>query len=161
MHRKLEKRFITMESSLNEMIVFLDGLSEDQLHHKVEGKWSPAQVFQHLHDSEKGTIAYLSKKLQAPISEVPMGGLNSLIRSKLLTKALRSRSNQFRAPKVLSEIRDKPDYTALKESYLEVRKEMKQLLSGIDEKQFGRAYFRHPRAGRLTISQTLGFLEDH
>jgi len=150
-----------MDASLAEMIKVLDNLQADELHHNPSDKWSPAQVFQHLHDSEKGTAAYLRKKLQSAPSEVPSGGVGSLIRSMLLKRALRSRKNHFRAPKILSEVSEKPAYDELRQSYLETRTEIRDILSGVDSKQAGKAYFKHPRAGRLTIGQTLDFLEDH
>ncbi|MCZ4407598.1 DinB family protein [Cryomorphaceae bacterium 1068] len=158
---KFEKKLNSMDESLAEMIAFLDQLDSDQLHHKSNGKWSGAQVFQHLHDSEKGTTGYLQKKLQAPPGEVPSGGIAAAIRSMLLRRALRSRKNQFTAPKVLGEIPETPNYLELKQSYLDIRKEMREILSDIDSKGSSKEYFNHPRAGRLTIGQTLGFLKDH
>ncbi|HKK39454.1 MAG TPA: DinB family protein [Cryomorphaceae bacterium] len=158
---QLENKLNGLDQSLDKMIAFLDGLDADQLHRKPNNKWSAAQVFEHLHDSEKGTTEYLKKKLQAPPSEVPSGGIKAFISSIILKRALRSRKNQFRVPKVLSDISEKPDYTELKKSYLDTRKEMRKLLSTIDSKHSKKAYFKHPRAGRLTVGQTLGFLEDH
>jgi hypothetical protein len=158
---RFEKKLNSMDQSLAQMIAFLDQLNADQLHNKPNGKWSAAQVFEHLNDSEKGTTDYLNKKLQAPPGDVPSGGIRAAIRSMVLRRALRSRKNQFKAPKILSEISENPDYTVLKESYLNTRKEMRNILSGIDSKRSSKEYFKHPRAGRLNIGQTLGFLKDH
>jgi hypothetical protein len=161
MLRKFEKKLDRMDASLTEMITFLDGLSTDKMHHKPNGKWSPAQVFQHLHDAEIGTKNYLDKKLQAPPSEVPSGGIGGKVRSFMLKRALRSRKNQFKAPEMLAEISENPNYPELRQSYLNVRKDMRATLEGVETDRAGKAYFKHPRAGRLTISQTLDFLEDH
>ena len=158
---QLEKKLDKLDLSLEEMIAFLDGLDAHQLHRKPKDKWSAAQVFEHLYDSEKGTTGYLKKKLQAPSSEVPSGGIRAFISSIVLKRALRSRKNQFRVPKVLSDISEKPNYAELKKSYLATRKELRELLSTIDSKHSKKAYFKHPRAGRLTVGQTLGFLKDH
>jgi hypothetical protein len=158
---KFEKKLNSMDQSLAEMIVLLDQLDLEQLHMKPSGKWSAAQVFQHLHDSEKGTTGYLQKKMQAPSSEVPSGGIGAAIRSMLLRRALRSRKNQFKAPKMLSDVPENPNYAELKQSYLNTRKEMREILSDIDSKGSSKEYFNHPRVGRLTIGQTLGFLKDH
>ena len=158
---QFEKKLNDLDQSLDEMISFLDGLDTEQLHLKPNNKWSAAQVFEHLHDSEKGTTEYLKKKLQAPPSEVPSGGIKAFISSIVLKRALRSRKNKFRVPKVLSDISEKPDYGKLKGSYLATRKDMRQLVSKIGSRNSKKAYFNHPRAGRLTIGQTLGFLKDH
>jgi hypothetical protein len=161
MNLKLKAHLNRMDESLDALIRHLDGLSDEALHHKKGDKWSAAQVFQHLHDSEVGTTGYLSKKLQTPVSEVPKGGLSSLIRSRMLSRALRSRTNQFRVPKELSGVDERPDYEKLKTSYLKTRTTLRELLDPLGTKELSRAYFKHPRAGRLTINQTLDFLEDH
>jgi len=161
MNPKLEQHLNRLDKSLDELISYLDGLSSDVLHRKKDEKWSAAQVFQHLHDSEAGTVGYLAKKLQTPISEIPSGGLSSLVRSRMLSRALRSRTNQFRVPKALSEVADKPDYEKLRESYLKTRAELRTHLAPLRKNELRRAYFKHPRVGRLTIYQTLEFLEDH
>lgn len=150
-----------MEASLQEMISLLNGVDASALHRKHQGKWSPAQVFQHLHDSEAGTLGYLEKKLHSPIEEVPKGGVGATVRSLLLRRALRNKKKQYKAPKVLGEMPENPNYAELKKGYLEIRKNLRSLLDGIDKRQVGMAYFKHPVAGRLTILQTLGFLEDH
>lgn len=158
---RFEKRLNSMDQSLAEMITFLDHLDSHQIHEKPSGKWSAAQVFQHLYDSEKGTTGYLKKKLQASPDQLSSGGIAAAVRSMLLRRALRSRKNQFKVPKVLSEISEKPNYLELKESYLGARKDLRELLTNIDSKNSSKEYFKHPRAGRLTIGQTLGFLVDH
>jgi len=158
---EIDQKLTRMEESLNEMIALLNGLDPATLHRKPEEKWSPAQVFQHLHDSETGTLNYLRKKLEAPVNEVPKGGIGSSIRARLLKRALRNKKKKYRAPKVLGEVDIEPDYPRLRDEYLEIRRDLRSLLSRIEKGQVGKAYFKHPVAGRLTISQTLGFLEDH
>jgi len=56
---------------------------------------------------------------------------------------------------------EKPDFTEVKAEYLEIRKKMGLILEKFDKDMLGKAYFKHPRAGRITIMQTLGFLKDH
>jgi len=161
MQPKLRAKLDHMNKRLSDMIDVLDNLSEEQLHHKPEGKWSPAQIFQHLLDSETGTTNYLKKKLSAKREEVKRGGLSAFVRYTLLAKAINNTKKKYRAPKVLGEIAHKPDYAAARTSYKEIRKTLADLLEPLNRDQVRRAYFKHPRAGRMNIMHTLGFLELH
>mgnify|MGYP006289343917 CR=1 FL=1 len=161
MQKQLDSRLTGMETRLAKMIAHLETLEQEKLHHKPDGKWSPAQIFQHLHDSEIGTLSYLEKKINEKKGEVPLGGLGSKLRSFILSRALRNKKKKYRAPKVLGEPGEKPNFEFLKTDYLEARRKLRTLLSKLEKKDLKKAYFKHPVAGRLTIVQTLGFLEDH
>ena len=150
-----------MEERLAKMIAHLETLNHAKLHHKPQGKWSPAQIFQHLHDSEIGTLGYLEKKINEEKDKIPLGGLGAKIRSFMLSRALRKQKKKYKAPKVLGELSESPDFHSLKTDYLEARRKLRNLLSKLEKKDLKKAYFKHPVAGRLTIVQTLGFLEDH
>lgn len=156
-----DKSLGNLDALLAAMIERMNTLSVQELHAKQDVQWSAAQVFQHLYDSERATTLYLKKKLQTPPAQVPSGGLGSAIRALFLSKALKSRTNQFRVPKGMGEIMAEPDYHTLKTNYHNTRIELRKLLEDVDSKRSKKAYFKHPRAGRLTIGQTLGFLEDH
>ena len=55
MQPKLKAKMDHMDHRLSKMIEVMGGLNEEQLHHKPGGQWSPAQIFQHLLDSEVGS----------------------------------------------------------------------------------------------------------
>lgn len=158
---KLEKKYNKLNESLDKLLEYTDSLSQDKLNQSPEGKWNASQIFYHLKESEQGTLAYLTKKIQAPVDEVEGGGLRSKIRAFFLSKALRSRKNKFRVPSVFKEIPDNPSYNDTRSEYLETRKKFGMLLDRFDKKMMGKAYFKHPRAGKITIMQTLEFLKDH
>lgn len=161
MQKQLESRLNEMDQSLAKMVAHLETLDSAKLHRKPEGKWSPAQIFQHLHDSEIGTLGYLENKINDDKGDVPAGGLGAKLRSYLLSRALRNQKKKYKAPKVLGELSESPDFNSLKTDYLEARRKLRNLLSKLEKKDLKKAYFKHPVAGRLTIVQTLGFLEDH
>lgn len=158
---KLQIEFDSLNHSLNQMLTYMDNLSIEKLYASNPEEWSAAQILYHLKDAEKGTLAYLTKKLETPKSEIPRGGLSSKIRSIFLGRALRNYERKFKAPAMLSDIPQKPEYKSLREEYLEVRKNFGLLLEKFDKEMVKKAYFKHPRAGRITILQTMEFLKDH
>ncbi|NEN22173.1 DinB family protein [Cryomorpha ignava] len=158
---KLQKEFDSLNNLLERTLDFAGNLSNDKLHQSPKGVWSAAQIIYHLKESEKGTLMYLEKKIQSPKAEVAKGGISSKIRSFMLSRALRNYNKKFKAPSILGEMPEKPNFTEVRSEYLEVRKKMGLLLEKFDKDMLGRAYFKHPRAGRITILQTLEFLNDH
>ncbi|MEM9052714.1 MAG: DinB family protein [Bacteroidota bacterium] len=161
MQPKLKAKMDHMDHRLSKMIEVLDGLNEEQLHHKPGGQWSPAQIFQHLLDSEVGTTNYLKKKLNAKPEDVPRGGISALVRYRVLARYIKNTKKKYRAPKVLADIPENPDYPLARARYQETRATLRSLLEPLTKNQVGRAYFKHPRAGRMNILHTLGFLELH
>ena len=158
---KLKTKIDQMDDRLSTMIEVLDGLNDEELHHKPDNKWNPAQIFQHLLDSEVGTTNYLKKKLNAKPEDVPRGGISALVRYAALARYIKNTKKKYRAPKVLADIPENPDYQTARTRYKEIRATLRSLLEPITKNQVGRAYFKHPRAGRLNIKHTLGFLELH
>jgi hypothetical protein len=158
---KLQKKYDALEKSLTDVIKHLDSLSEDERTSSEEGVWSPVEVLYHLWQSETGTCRYLEKKLQAAPTEVEKAGISSLIRSNLLNQALRNKKKKYKVPKVLDEMPEKIDFEELKNSFTETRSHLKNILERFDENMSKRAYFKHPRAGRLNISQAMDFLMIH
>lgn len=160
MQPKLEKKFTALNGELQRVLKKTDALSNSALHQKPDGAWSPAQILYHLLLSEKGTVGYLNKKLDGNQS-IPNSGLGAKLRAFVLRKALRNHGKKFRAPSMVANIPEQPDYNVVKTEYLKVRDEMREALEKFDEKMIGKAYFKHPRAGRLNILQTVDFLQDH
>ena len=158
---KLQNKFDGLNKSLEQTLDYMDSLSDEKLNQNPPDAWSAVQILQHLMESEKGTTTYLSKKVLSAKSEVQTGGLGSKIRSFLLSRALRNYNKKFKVPSALKGMVENPDYTEVKTEYLETRKKMALILEKFDKDMLGKAYFKHPRAGRITIVQTLGFLKDH
>ena len=158
---KLQIAFDSLNNSLEHALSHTDTLSNENLYAGKPGEWNAAQILYHLKDAENVTLAYLTKKIQSPKSEVSRGGLSSKIRSLMLGRALRNYDRKFKAPSGLHEIPEKPDYREVREEYLEVRKNFGLLLEKFDKEMVNKAYFKHPRAGRITILQTMEFFKDH
>jgi len=158
MIKSIEIRIDKLDAELDEVIQKMRA-SSASLHHKPEEKWSPSQVLNHLYTSEFGTVNYLKKKIHS--NDIPSSGIRGFIASKILSSALKNQKKKYKAPKVLGEMPDKPDFESIQEEYLKVRKELRSVLGEFDKSMARKAYFKHPVAGRLNIYQTLSFLENH
>lgn len=158
---KLQTPYDELETELEELFTYMDSLPEKRRHQSPEGAWSAVQILYHLKESEKGTAAYLTKKIQAPKSEVPTGGLSSKLCSYFLSKNLRNYSKKFKAPSAFKEMPEDLNYNEVRAEYLHARENLKDVLEKFESGMLGKAYFKHPRAGRITIIQTMNFLKDH
>jgi hypothetical protein len=158
---QLQVKFDRLEAILGDTLAYTDQLSPDKKHAAPPNEWSATQILYHLQISEMGTLGYLEKKLQAPPSEVEKAGIAGWLRSKLLRRALKNMKKKFKAPSILGEMPAKPDYNAVKSGLIETRKKLKNVLEKVTKEQVGRAYFKHPRAGKINLLQTMDFLDDH
>ncbi len=158
---KLQKKFDILNVILDKNLKFMDSLSEDARFKSGAEEWNAAQILNHLFVSEQGVVAYLEKKVLADKDEVPKGGLSAKLRAFLLQRALRNDKTKFRAPKFFEALPERPDYQKIKAEYPALRSKLGAVLERFDASMVGKAYFKHPRAGRITILQTLDFLTDH
>jgi hypothetical protein len=125
------------------------------------GRWSVAQVANHLYLSEKLSLAYLKKKLSYP-DTVPPFHVKSW-GSVLLIKVILSSPFKVKAPKAINMWEEQPILSPaeLNEKWSLLRNE---LISFIQEHEptFRRHLaFNHPFAGRLTFYQMTIFINDH
>lgn len=158
---KIEQKKDALHKTLKQLFKYTDMLEPSVLHAKKGEAWSAAQVLYHLWLSESGTVGYLKKKLDDPAARKEKAGLGASLRAFALRRALQSRRAKFKAPSIVSDIPEKPDYPTLKADYLAVREELYKVLERFDRETSGSAIFKHPRAGKINIFQTLDFLQDH
>jgi hypothetical protein len=161
METKLDKKFNKLQADLNGLFERLDALPEKSLHQRPEGAWSAVQILHHLSLSEQGTVQYVNKKLSGAAVHVENAGIGAMLRSFLLQRALRHPTKKFKAPKFVADVPDQPDYTHTKQRYETVRKDMQAMLKKFDGVMLRKAYFKHPRAGKMNIVQALEFIHDH
>lgn len=123
------------------------------------GKWSILEVIEHLIGAEELGLEYMLRKKYTPLqtkSFLPAG-----IRSILLKLALRS-PLKFKAPKQIENIQtnsSKPE--ALLQHWKTIREQFKDYLEKVPPIAENKPLFRHPTAGPLTLSQTIGFMAEH
>ena len=121
--------------------------------------WSYCQVMNHVMNSEEGSLSYVKKKLGDP-STLTRAGLRNSIRSVMLSIALRS-PFRFRAPAVLPPPSNDLEWDEQRARWEEIRVEWRGILEKYPAELLGAEIFRHPVAGRITIGQTLVFMQEH
>lgn len=158
---ELESKFQELERKLTDTLAYMDQCSASELDNKSEGQWSAVDILFHLSKSEIGSTLYLQKKMRANKEDVPNGGLGAKLRSKLLLTALKNEKRKYKAPKVIADMSNVPDYTSIKRDILNNRKALATVLGQFDATMSKKNYFKHPFAGRMNIFQTMDFLNMH
>ncbi|WP_069130293.1 DinB family protein [Rhodohalobacter halophilus] len=152
--------FSRLEKQREDLLKFLKTHSEDQLHFKPDpNSWNMLQVIRHLVTAESLSFRYIKRKMSdsAAIPEVTLG---AKVRSLLLKFALKL-PVKFKAPKVAEVNEEYPDFEMMIDEWNSVRYELKGLMIQADEEIFNKTIYKHPRAGYLTLHQTIHFMKDH
>jgi uncharacterized damage-inducible protein DinB len=153
-------RFARLESGRRTLLDSLAGLSDaDVRRAPAEGAWSIVQVLGHLTRSDEATLTYLRKKMQAPAA-IPPAGPMSWVRMVAVAAVLRSPVRR-KAPSLTA---NPPAAVGLEEArarWDRVRADWTAFLEAFPPELLGRAVFRHPFAGRMSIAHTLGFMQEH
>ncbi|MGI4871701.1 MAG: DinB family protein [Janthinobacterium lividum] len=130
----------------------------------VPGQWAAAQVIHHLLTAEKGIVAGMRKTLAAGPDTLRLATLKNKLRGLLLRLALRVPGLKFKVPPMLSPppapetIVPLPE---LRQQWASIRRELEQVLHEFPGTKLNHTVFRHPRAGWLTVGQTVTSILDH
>ena len=155
----MRARFERLESSRRALLDSLAGLPDATVRRQpAEGVWSIVQVVGHVTLAEEATLAYLRKKMQAP-SAIPAAGPMSWVRMMAVAAVLRS--------PVRRRLRRPPPTRPWRSAWPKrphggtACAEWAAFLEAFPPELLGRAVFRHPFAGRMSIAHTLGFMQEH
>ncbi|WP_044002507.1 DinB family protein [Hymenobacter swuensis] len=162
MNHRLHLRFEQLEHATTRMLDAVAALGPKATQSPGPGQWSAAQVVQHLVVSETGIGQYMEKKLLQAES-LEHSGLAAFLKSRLLRVALRLPFTRFKVPSYLEKLTptEVPPLPELQAEWAAVRRRLERLLNEYPGNLLGRAIFKHPRSGMLTIYQTLDFMLDH
>ncbi len=151
-----------LDLQLERLFRDMDKYPQEKLSAKpAQDVWSPMEVLYHIYLSERGTLAYVEKKLSFD-PKLRKRGLAAWFRSTLLNFYVRS-TFKFKAPATVrgENLPSDLTYGELKERFIELRANWKEFLEKVDSKWFDREVFRHPIAGRISLGQTMAFLQSH
>jgi len=159
---ELIKKLDQLDNCLHNLLLLLEPHSEEILNAQPKpGAWSAMQVCHHVLLSEKGSMAYLQKKLSFNPKLSPVT-LSTKMRLKLMTTYLAT-PLKFPAPENISGD-NLPAYSTLKEvdeKWKMIRSDMRAYLSNLSEDLFDKEIYKHPFAGRLSIEGMVLFFEGH
>lgn len=154
------RRFEALEAARARALALLDGRDPAALDRPPgPGRWSALQVLHHVVEAEAGTLAYILKKMQAG-SSLPAAGLGSRLRGVALRVSL-ALPLRFRAPAVVASPPAHVDPDVLRARWDEVRRGWRDLLERFPPELGRRLVFRHPVAGRLSLSDALALQKAH
>ncbi|MBC6609378.1 DinB family protein [Hymenobacter sp. BT507] len=162
MNYRLSIRLEQLERATERLIQSAEALGERAHQSPGPGRWSAAQVVQHLLVSETGINQYLEKKIQEA-EGLRHAGVGHFLRSRLLRVLLRLPFLRFKTPAYLAARTPEtaPSLPELRQQWGSVRRHLEQILNEYPEPLMRRAIFKHPRSGMLTMAQTLDFMVDH
>jgi len=159
MSNKLLLRFQKFSDKSIADLIALKSLSDAEFQRQYySDKWNLSQLFDHLHDVEKASLAYMSKKSQA--SDLKRAGWRPWLYSFLLRRNLRS-NRKFKAPSVLPQPIPTKTVDELLREFTDTRAKFNEFIRHWDGPKKKLLVFKHPRVGMLTLGQTLKFLIDH
>ena len=160
MHTKLEQKFRQLEADREKLMNGLWQVSSEKLNRKPQpDKWSALQVIYHINQAEQLTLQYITRKLTGKKAFTDPGPGNTW--RNLLLRLLLWSPARFKAPAVLGQVPDHPELTAVSKAWAQTRQDIRHMLAQFPDELTGKQIFRHPRAGMLTIHQTLDFIGDH
>ena len=91
---------------------------------------------------------------------IPKSGLAGACKSAVLKMVMRSRF-KVKAPPGAGEVPERAELGELTEEWTRVRGDWRDFVAGFPGELAGRAVYKHPVAGRLSLDQALGFLIEH
>ena len=152
--------FNKLEKQREEFLNLYRQQDEENLRFRPDhDSWNMLQVMRHLVTAESLTFIYIKRKLTNG-ENIPKAGAGEKFRYLLLKMAL-ALPIKFKAPKVAEVKEDYPDFESTMEEWQSIRAELKKLLISTDAEIFSKSIYKHPRAGYLTLNQTIAFIEDH
>lgn len=158
--KDLLREFDKMEAERIALLESLKSYSAETLTKKPSADaWSVTEVIMHLVAAEGGALKYMRKKLE-------YGGhhkskIGSAIKKRLLNFAI-SLPVKYKAPKVV-QIQEGSDITFEDAvgRWNDVREDLKNDYSSVEEGIIGHELFKHPAAGKMNMLQGAEFMRHH
>lgn len=162
MNTKTTQRLQQLNASLEDLFRQMEAYSDERLNTPpAPGKWSALQAMHHLLLSEGYSQAYVEKKLSFK-PRLKKAGLVERGRVLLLQCYLNA-PFKFKAPTAVADENLPTDTTlaATKEQWLNQRQKLVAQLESYPPELFTMALYKHPFAGRMTLSGMLAFFQAH
>lgn len=158
----LQTQLEKLNGELDLLLTDLGQYSHEQLNQQpAPNSWSATQVLNHLLLSEKYSRQYCQKKLSFD-PELPKAGMVDNFRTFLVSFYFKL-PLKVEAPKAINTdaLPRESQLEEVRTSYLEQREELAKFLQIVDESYLDKAVYKHPFAGRLSLSGMLHFFTAH
>jgi len=159
MNKKTTELFFKMESNRKNLFQFLSEYDSDKFNEMPNGVWSVNQNIQHLLLSEKGTVAYMSKKILAADALDSTGLKNKW--NWFMLKAAFHVPFKYKAPGIVKPEKEEFVYQNLMRDWEVTRHKLQEFINAYPEKYQNKNIFKHPMAGRANLNMALDFLDFH
>ncbi len=160
MHKKLQPLYNKMENTRKELFQKLNSYPAEKMNEKPDEKsWSVVQVMDHLTNAEGNSVKYINKKLSFN-PKLKKAGIGSSARYLLLVTAF-NLPLKYKVPDVVGDASNEHSFDEAKARWDKVRSDIKTMLDGLDDKQVNAELWKHPAAGKMSMSNALKFMELH
>lgn len=152
---KLDKAAVSQLQMISEI---MDSNLKLILFKPDEQSWSILEVAEHCHNIESAIINNLIKYKDYPSQSA---GIKAFINFILLKVAMKG-GLRFKAPPIKGlspEGKHSPE--EITSNWKRIREKLIQYLEVFPDEKLNHTVFKHPRAGFITISQTVDFINDH
>lgn len=152
MRQSLQRRVRLLDEQRRSLFEELDELTDEQLHaHPISGKWSIAEIVEHIGLAERDIFAGLPD----PATLIPLRrSLRNRISLLAVFVVLRF-GIPVEAPSETMLPRGNASLTELQESWEEVRDWLESYIAGASDEELRASVFRHPIAGPLAPADVL------
>lgn len=159
-YSRYQQKLNRYETIVNELFLAAERQSASALNTPLqEGKWSTGQQLFHVIRVSEVTMDYLEYKIQQQAA-APKAGISSFVRSTLLNIAL-ILPLKFKAPAITAAVGEDHTISDLTVYHQQQIIRIKAYLGQMTAADRKKALFKHPRAGRISMDQTLRFLALH
>ncbi|MEO0723682.1 MAG: DinB family protein [Bacteroidota bacterium] len=162
MRAALQQQLQELDGQLDTLFEDLSQYSHEQLNQQpTPDSWCATQVLNHLLLSEKYSRQYCQKKLSFE-PDLDKAGMADSFRTFLVSFYFKL-PMKVEAPKNINTdaLPRESQLDDLKQQYREQREELAGFLLNVDQQYLDKAVYKHPFAGRLSISGMLHFFDAH
>lgn len=152
MEKKIENKLQLLIKETDQIFEKLKPLDSDFLTMNGRG-WSMIQVLSHLNMAESISLDYMKKKVQAGRKMKKVNFINNLrmwVTCGFLRTGLR-----WKAPSYISNPKGDYSLNEISEEWKATRSDLKSYIDKYPKDLLDRAVYKHPMAGRLSLSQAI------
>ncbi|WP_157600719.1 DinB family protein [Rufibacter sp. DG15C] len=160
MQTALQAKFDRLEQQRQAYTSQLNSLTPAQQAKKpAEDQWSAAQLYYHLWKVEQVVIQSIKDNMASDRKRRPIS-FNTRWRSFLLNMFL-ILPTKLKVPKVIGEMPETVNPMEVEKNWQDTRNTLQQFLTDFPAELLDKEIFKHPRAGVISLGQTLDFLIEH